>query len=339
MTDVATTATPVATPSAPTGGGNAPVNPGAQGANPGATPQTGGSPSGTTEQKAAARVELAKMDPGTIVSLVVDGQEVEMKAADAFKLLGRNVSANKKFEEAASERRAHAKEVAEFKAYQQHFTQALSDPRRFRSELAALGMSPREIAKAILQVEEQDAALTPEQRRLREYEERDEQRTQEEERAKTARFEAERTQHRDSYEAGFHSMMTVSGIPEGHVMRDVLMPTLARMANHILETEGRDMKRGEAKQIIAHLLGEASTVRAPSDEQRRAMITDADYEAWQAAKRAQRPLATPQADRPRDANGKFLSMESPPQNQQGTQRNVHGERVVQNLSSVWGDKM
>lgn len=335
MTEAAAPTTAPTTPVAPVSTGTSAPASATSTPNAGSDPQ----PSGTSEQKAAARVELAKMDPGTIVSLLVDGQEVEMKASEAFKLLGRNVSANKKFEEAAQERKAIAREREQFKAYQQHFTQALSDPRRFRAELSALGMSPKAIASAILQAEEADAALTPEQRKLREYEERDAQRQEQEQRQQREQFEAQRSQHRDAYEQGFNKVMTAVGIPEDHVARDVLLPTLARIAAQVQENEGRDLKVGEAKQIVRQLMQEMSGIGAApmTDEQRRALITDADYEAWMQAKKAQRPQAAPAAERPRDRDGKFLPSNGG--NSGDFQRNVHGERVVQNLSSVWGDKM
>jgi hypothetical protein len=279
-------------------------------------------------------VELAKMPPDTIVTLIVDGEEVEMKASDAFKRLGRQVSANKRFEEAKAERVAAQREREDFRRYQSDFTAALSDPARMRAELAALGMNPRQIANELIRIEEQEAQLTPEQRKLREYEQRERQRQEQDEQGKRAQFEQERVQHREAYSAGFNAMMTKAGIPEDHVARDVLMPTLARAAQHIFREEGREMKKGEARMVIDHVLSQFGGLRQMNDEQRRASITDADYEAWQASKRAQRVQASPQAERQRDTNsGRYVPDDGPQKRE--PPRNVNGERMVQSLRDVW----
>ena len=82
------------------------------------------------------------MPPDTIVTLKVDGEIVEMSAADAYKHLGRNISANKRYNEAKADREAAARERAEVQAYVQSLASDLGDPRKFAAFLRSQGMTP-----------------------------------------------------------------------------------------------------------------------------------------------------------------------------------------------------
>lgn len=325
MTEAASAvvAAPAAAPSAPNVSNEAPPQGGQQAA-----------PAPIEGSQAAQRIELQKLPPNARVVLVVDGEEVEMSAGDAAKRIGRGESANKRYSEAAEMRRQHAAEKAEFEAYQRQFAESLSNPDRLRREFAALGMNPRQIAQALIQAEEADAALSPAERKLREYEEREQARTQQEKQQQAQAYQAEVKQHRESYATGFNGVMTQMGIPADHVMRDVLMPSLARAAQYIRSNEGREMTRGDCKRVIEHVIGQTSTLRPMTDEQRRSQITDADYQAWMESKRAQRPQASPAVGR--DQQGRFVPQSDQPQSQRS---NANGERVVSSLGSVWGDKM
>ena len=149
--------TEVAAPSAP----STPTTP-----NGGADPQPGSAaaPNPGSEQSAnAQRIELAKLPPNTIVTVIADGEEREMTAADAFKFLGRGFSANKRFEDAKAERMTAAQERAEAQRMIEEIAGAVGDPARFRRILAENGITPAQWAQALLQADEQESRLTPEQ--------------------------------------------------------------------------------------------------------------------------------------------------------------------------------
>jgi hypothetical protein len=279
---------------------------------------------------------LQKLPPNTRVVLTINGKDVEMSAADAAKRIGRGESANQRYEEAARERRQHAEERAAFTEYEKQFISKLSSPAALREEMRALGMSPRQIAEEMIREEERFAQLSPAERKVLEYEAREKQRAQQEESQKQAAFQAEQRQYAQAYTNGFNAMMTAEGIPNGHVMREVLMPSLAAAAAHIYQTEGRDITKREARQLIRHVMEQSASARPMSDEQRRASITQADYDAWQKSQAAQRPQANPPLAPARGPDGKFLPQTSSEPNRGGQRTNVNGERMVSSLSNVYG---
>ncbi len=304
---------------------------------PAPAPSGGGAPD-TSQVTPSERFELSKLSPNARVVLPIDGKDVEMSAAEATKLLARNGSANKRFEEAAAERRKHAEERAAFEQYQTDFANALSTPAALRRELADLGLSPREIARELLRMEEAEAAMTPEQRRIRELEQREEQREADAKAAEQEAHEKARTGYREAYREAFGSIMTDCGIPTDHVARDILLPTLARAAQYVQQREGRMITKAEARKVVENSMKHLSGLRQPTDEERRSAITDADYEAWQKSKREARPEAAPSA--PRDERtGRFAPRDERQPAPQGERRNVNGELIVSRLGSRWGNQM
>jgi hypothetical protein len=275
------------------------------------------------------------------VVLNIDGQDTELSAAEASKLLSRNGSANKRFEEAAEQRRQHAKEKAEFEQYQRDFASALSNPANLRKELAELGLSPREIASALLRIEEDEAAMTPEQRRIRELEQREADRDREGKEAEQRAYEEKRAGFREAYRGAFNEVMTGCGIPADHVSRDILMPTLSRAAQYVQQTEGRMITKAEARRVVEHAVSQMGTLRQPTEADRLAAITDADYEAYAKRKREARAQAAPPIarDAPRHQDGRFAPRDQQQQRPSEPRRNINGEIMVDRMSSRWGNKM
>lgn len=323
------------TPKAPQ---SAPQAPAASTPAPTPNGQADGQPEPLTK---AERIELSKLPPTARVVLNIDGEEREMSAADAYKLLSRNGSANKRYQEAAEQRRLHAQEKAEFEKYQQEFAGALSDPSKLRRELAELGLSPREIAQALLRIEEQEAALSPAERKLREYEEREKARQAEDQAAEARAFEEQTATFREAYQAAYNGVMDECNVPKNHFTRDMLTATLAQATQFIQSTEGRMITKAEAKRVVQNAIESFGGLRQPTPEDRLAAITDADYEAYAKRKREARPQAQPPVGR--DPNsGRFVPQNGAQGQEQGGQRanvNVNGETIVNRLSDRWGGRM
>lgn len=290
--------------------------------NGGADPQPGqaSAPNPGSEQSAnAQRIELAKLPPNTIVTVIADGEEREMTAADAFKFLGRGFSANKRFEDAKAERMTAAQERAEAQRMIEEIAGAVGDPARFRRILAENGITPAQWAQALLQADEQESRLTPEQRELREYKAREEERKRADRENETKAYEQERAAAREGYTRAFHGLMTEEGIPEGHVSRDLLMPTLARAARYAMETYGRPITKTEVRQVIANAKREFGALAQPP----------APVEP-PAPPRTAPQLARQEA---RDPNtGRYRELPPTP----AARLNVNGQRMVKRRSDVWG---
>ena len=111
------------------------------------------------------------------------------------------------------------------------------------------------------------------------------------------------------------------------------MPTLARAASYIMEHEGREMTRGDARRVIKASLDGIGGLRATPRE-----ITDADVEAYMERKRAAKPESAPQMERQRGSDGKFVPSSAAPSVSLNSSTNVNGERLVNNLSNVWGNR-
>lgn len=306
MTEVAAPAAP-STPTTPNGG---------------ADPQPGSAaaPNPGSEQSAnAQRIELAKLPPNTIVTVIADGEEREMTAADAFKFLGRGFSANKRFEDAKAERMTAAQERAEAQRMIEEIAGAVGDPSKFRRILAENGITPAQWAQALLQADEQESRLTPEQRELREYKARDEERKRADRENETKAYEQKRAAAREGYTRAFHGLMTEEGIPEGHVSRDLLMPTLARAARYAMETYGRPITKTEVRQVIANAKREFGALAQPPAP----------------AEPPAPPRTAPQLARQeaRDPNtGRYRELPPTP----AARVNVNGQRMVKRRSDVWG---
>ena len=295
---------------------------------------------GAEQAKAAARIELAKLDPNTIVVLTVDGEPTEMTAADAAKRLGRGESANKKFEAAAREREAIQREKAELTAAARELAEAMGDPL-----LARQGITPRQYAEAMIADEERLARMSPAERELQAYKEREAQARAEAERGQQQTAEAERAQHRDRFVGVFNQILSSEGIPEDAFSRSVLIPAMARAAMHVRKTQGRSITIGEARAVVHEALKDfgSLTTSKLTQEQRLAMITDDDFKAYVERQKANgRPQASPQLPRHdvRDpVNGQFALGNRGPGHAErgdGVRRNVNGKIIVKRVGDTYG---
>lgn len=315
MSDANATA-PNAAPSpasspAPTGGADPSATP-----NPGADTQPGpeGNPSAATQQ---ALIDLAAMDPTTRVALVVDGKRVEMSAAEAFKRLGRAESANKRFAEAAQREAAAKREMDEFIA---KMSRSIGDPGAFAAELREMGLTPMEYARALLAHEEREAALTPEQRKLREYEQREAAREAEAKAAEERAYETQKAEIRNAYAQRFGELLTKHGIPEDSSVRDYIMPQLFRAAAYLRrgdETRGikpQAMNTDHVAAIVKKCLSDFGAVARPPAP---------------APAQPAKPEAAPPTQ-PRDANGRYVAPSA---------QNGNGPRPIRRVSDVFGGRI
>lgn len=217
MTDTAAT-TPTTTTTAPdTEATTAPVD----GVT---TPASQGAPadvaSATSEQVQRARLELSTLPPDAEIVMVIDGKEQVTTAADAIRRLQRDVSADQRFEMAKRAKREAAEREARIAA-------ALSDPMALRAELEAAGMSPREIAERMLQVDIEEASLTPEQRELRELKRQQAEWARQQEQVRQQQIAIQAKQNQQAYAERFNQIMDEAGIPKNQAIRDEIVPLMA----------------------------------------------------------------------------------------------------------------
>ena len=154
---------------------------------------------------------------------------------------------------------------------------------------------------------------------MREYKAREEERKRADRENETKAYEQKRAAAREGYTRAFHGLMTEEGIPEGHVSRDLLMPTLARAARYAMETYGRPITKTEVRQVIANAKREFGALAQPP----------APVEP-PAPPRTAPQLARQEA---RDPNtGRYRELPPTP----AARVNVNGQRMVKRRSDVWG---
>lgn len=294
----------------------------------------------TEAQKAAARYEFAK-DPTAIVVIPVDGEMVEMTAAEAAKRLGRGESANKRFEAAAREREEARRERAEADQLVREMAQNIGDPHRFRAFLAQNGITPRQFAQAMIEQEDADARLSPAEKELRAYKAREAAAREANERNQQTMEQQQRAQHREVFNRAFDQVMGAEGVAEDSLERDSIRSLLARAAMHVQKAEGRSITVGEARKVVRAAQQEYAThaQRRMTPEQRMSLITDEDFAAW-AAKRSQAqkaPDPAPPLERDRDPQtGQFR--EAPTSGRQKGV-NVNGQRIIRNFADAFDGKL
>lgn len=321
----------VAAPQAPVAAPNtAPTTNGAPGATNAAqapeAPATGET-AAQRERRLMRAAELGDVD----FEFIIDGKPQKLTAEEAFRRIQRAESANKRY--------AEAKRLAtEAQRQQERLASAIQDPNQFRLELQAAGYSPRQIAEAILQAEQADAQLTPEQRRVRELEAELADRQAFEEEAQQRAQQAQVVQAQQVYHKHFTEVIDSVGVPPEHPSRALLVQALARETYRVMEEEGRRWKKGEAREFVSKLI--APFARPLSDDERVKAITAADVARWQEMQRAAKPQAAPQLDRsqqPRDEAGRFAPQaQDAPRGQPYTE---NGRTIVRNMSKLWGDRM
>ena len=307
-----------AAPSAPT---TAPTTAAAPEA--GATPQTGQET--PAETRARQRIELSKLADDDEIVMVVDGQEVAMPAAKARQRWQQGESATKRYQEAARKTR-DAEELLHAVAT------TIRDPKALHRELAGLGLSPRQMAEEFLRIEAEEAALTPEQRRLRELESEQERLLAERE-AEAERRQVERVQYREQtftrvFVAGLEAA-GLAGAPQA--VQDDCAWAFKELVE-AAESEGRKLSKAD----IANAMKSAARARAShyaahlDEDAILARLTPELLAKYQAKATGAVPTLTPQAPhQPRDDRGRF----QPPGNQ-GT--DVNGRRIIRSTSNLFG---
>lgn len=178
--------------------------------NPGSISKTDAAPS------PAQKAEVARM-----MKLKVDGQELELPESEVVALAQQGRSAAKRFQEAAQTRK-EAEQIIAF---------AKANPTEFFQKT---GMNARQWAEDYLMGEIKREAMSPEQKKAWENEER---LKSYEKREKNAKIEAERAQmaqlerqHMENYDKMFVEALTASGLPKTPF-------TVMRMAQLTLSAE------------------------------------------------------------------------------------------------------
>lgn len=279
-----------------------------------------GQVSGTEAQKAQARIDLASIDPNSVVTLSIDGQMVEMSAKEALKRLGRAESANRKFQEAASMRQ-------QMTQLEQQINANLGNPQALRYILSQAGYSPREIAKAMWDAEEYESNMTPEQRRIMQIEQENRMYKKQQEEQAREQHEYAVEQQIDAFRRDFNDAMTKAGV-SNDAIRELIMPHLSRYTTHIKLNEGRIIKKSEAITFVKHYMEQLGL----SPEARRAAITDDDYAAYISKKNAARPQTMPST---RDPKGRFVAQSAVPEQRPNVRLNANGQQVVKRISDLY----
>jgi antitoxin component of RelBE/YafQ-DinJ toxin-antitoxin module len=272
-------AAPVAAPVEPVTAPNVPA--------PATAVPGGAAPDVTPTEAKAARIAFSKMDPNTIVEMTgPGGKPMEKTAAEWEKFFGRAESADQRFKAAAKSRAEEAQSRAEVAAAIQDLEDAVGDPREFYKRLKKFGLDPDQYAEVMRKHAADEAALTPEQRELRELKaERARREAEDETKAEQAereQFERARDNIRSQYKAKFTAIQDEMGIPKGERLREHLTRDLFQYAKYLRdgdESRGiapRDMTRADAKNVIRDYMVEnglpfkGSTPPAPPPEPLRA---------------------------------------------------------------------
>ena len=280
-----------------------------------AAPEGGAAPQ-TPAERQRQRIELAKLADDDEVVMVVDGKEVPLTAAEARRQIQSAAASTKRFQEAARARR-EADEILHA------VTSTLGDPRALYRELASAGLSPRQIADTFLQMEAEEAALTPEQRELRamqaEREQLLEQRRQEAEQRQAAHVQRREQIFTRAFEAGLKDA-GLDAAPDA-VKDDVAWAFKALV--EAAEDEGRKLTRSE----VANALKQAARGRAGhyssllDEEALLARLTPELVAKYAAAQKAQtRSVVDAAPPQPRDQrSGQFVAKSNLAQDANGRQ--------------------
>lgn len=302
MSDAATNATPAAAPEQAAAPTNAATT-----ANPGDGAQPDANPAPATPR--AKLLRLADFDDDAeIEGVKVNGQPQRVKVRDWVAERQRDMSATQRYQEASRLR-------DEANARAQALTQALSDPIRFRNELSALGINPRDLAERVLQAELDDAALSPDERKHKQLKAEIAEMERQQAEAQQRQVEAQAAAFREKAAAWFGQRMDEAGVAANPGVRDMVLAQMvpyyrARLA---AVQQGREAPitpeemQHVARESYRQLVGSWRDVLTPDD--RRAMIADDDW-AWYEQQRAAKakqvvPAAAPRTEQPRRENGQY----------------------------------
>ena len=267
---------------------------------------------------------------GYEVELNIDGRPVVVTGDKLIRDRQREVSANKRFEEASRLR-------AEAEAAMEAMSAALDDPDLLVAELRRSGRDPNAIARALFEREQQIAAMTPEQKRIAELEMREREFQALEAQRQQKAIEYQTQQARQAYERDFNAVLDAEQVAHPG-LRKVLTAMMADATIAAEQQEGRRLTKGDARALVRSVVGQYERPAPPeTPEQRRARITAEDVKWFLDQQKAARVESAPQLPRRDDVisqprqNGKYAGYQKP-------QTDVNGRTVVQNVSSAWGKR-
>jgi hypothetical protein len=211
MTDAA----PAAAPAAPVAD-----------ANPNAAPDPGAQPAPAPERRRVALHELADDDE---VIGIVDGQERAWKVAEARRRLQTEDASTRRFQEAK-------KVEAAARMREERLARTLGNPAMLAEEFRRAGMSPTEFARAMLEAQAAEEAMTPEQRKLREYEMKEREWREQQEHAQRQHTQQLVQQNAQVYERAFNDAANLAGVPDSPRVRRAVTEALVDAVREAIGT-------------------------------------------------------------------------------------------------------
>lgn len=267
---------------------------------------------------------------GYEVELNIDGRPVVVTGDKLIRDRQREVSANKRFEEASRLR-------AEAEAAMEAMSAALDDPDRLVAELRRSGRDPSAIARALFEREQQIAAMTPEQKRIAELEAKEREFQALEVQRQQKAIEYQTQQASAAYSRDFNAVLDTEQVAHPG-LRKVLTAMMAEATIKAEQQERRRLTKGDARALVRSVVGEYERPASPqTTEQRRASITAEDVKWFLDQQKATKIESAPQLPRRDDVisqprqNGKYAGYQKP-------QTDINGRTVVQNVSSAWGKR-
>ena len=269
---------------------------------------------------------------GYEVELNIDGRPVVVTGDKLIRDRQREVSANKRFEEASRLR-------AEAEAAMEAMSAALDDPDRLVAELRRSGRDPSAIARALFEREQQIAAMTPEQKRIAELEMREREFQAIEAQRQQKAIEYQTQQASAVYTRDFNAVLDAEQVAHPG-LRKVLTAMMADATIAAEQQEERRLTKGEARALVRSVVGEYERPAAPeTTEQRRARITADDVKWFLDQQKATKIESAPQLARdPRDVIGQPRTPRGQYASQRQPSTDINGRTVVQNVSSAWGKR-
>lgn len=305
-------------------------------ANTGVTDAPAAAQQTEAEQREKRRIVARELHDDDEFVLDVDGKEQVISAKEWRRNTQRTVSADQRYREAQQAREAAEEKERRAFAQADALRKDLTDPRRFRAAASQLGLNPRQLAEQLLQIEQEEAQLSPEQRKLREYERMFAEQQQRDQQQRRAAEEAVAEERATKLQHRFMRVMEMAGVPMSD--DDTVELVLARMtsyADRIRSTEGRSPSIGETIQDIHATLEKLERVswgrRAPSER-----IKAIGPEDWAEYQRAQAAANQPTiAAAPRDSRGQSAANQPRQPNGQFATDNRGGQRTVNDIFSLY----
>jgi hypothetical protein len=281
------------------------------------TPNTG-TDTQTSAPAATAPPGWSQRDGKWVWKGVVDGEETELDHERAEHFLRTKESGQRRWQEAA-----RAKQEAEARERQlEDYLESIRSPQGLRELARQLKMDPREVAEAILAEEMQEAALTPQERELRELRARDAERTRAEQQRAAQEREAQIQAHKQQFTQRLVGASTEAlervGAPQNQGARQWMTRRIAELyVDHRQNGEGTITVDDLAKRAVSEYRDLASGAftaddlieRVWSNEQAREKLRARYLEAAKPAHPSKpQPVPRPGDLPPRAEDGKFTKL-------------------------------